>query len=63
MQDRWVYSYDGPIRCRTCGYILMMDQSDAGRACRGTTSAHYAQAPWPSATQPANMMYEREAND
>eukprot|EP00976_Prorocentrum_cordatum_P074125 1181393-Prorocentrum_minimum.AAC.3 len=29
-QESWVYSHDGPIRCRSCGYILTMDQSDAG---------------------------------
>eukprot|EP00959_Pyramimonas_sp_CCMP1952_P137621 2880303-Pyramimonas_sp.AAC.1 len=27
-----VYSRDGPIGRRKCGYILMSDQSDAGRA-------------------------------
>eukprot|EP00976_Prorocentrum_cordatum_P048236 973790-Prorocentrum_minimum.AAC.1 len=29
MHEVRVYSYDGPIRCRKRGYILMMDQSDA----------------------------------
>eukprot|EP00959_Pyramimonas_sp_CCMP1952_P062331 1303165-Pyramimonas_sp.AAC.1 len=32
MQDVRVCSHDGPIRCRTCGYVLTTDQSDAGRA-------------------------------
>eukprot|EP00976_Prorocentrum_cordatum_P102538 1193093-Prorocentrum_minimum.AAC.2 len=31
-QDAWVYSHDGPIRCRMRGYIPTVDQSDAGRA-------------------------------
>eukprot|EP00976_Prorocentrum_cordatum_P097195 1190895-Prorocentrum_minimum.AAC.4 len=29
-QRTWVYSHDGPIRRRKRGYILTMDQSDAG---------------------------------
>eukprot|EP00976_Prorocentrum_cordatum_P053496 1079421-Prorocentrum_minimum.AAC.1 len=31
MQDVWVYTRDGPIGCRTRGYILVTEQSDAGR--------------------------------
>eukprot|EP00976_Prorocentrum_cordatum_P045738 923878-Prorocentrum_minimum.AAC.1 len=31
-QKAWVYSRDGPIRRRKHGYILTMDQSDAGSA-------------------------------
>eukprot|EP00959_Pyramimonas_sp_CCMP1952_P082395 1721613-Pyramimonas_sp.AAC.1 len=29
-QEVWVYSHDGPIRCRKRGFIPTMDQSDAG---------------------------------
>eukprot|EP00976_Prorocentrum_cordatum_P104726 1194010-Prorocentrum_minimum.AAC.2 len=39
-----VYSHHGPIRCRECGYILMMDQSDAGSlyiaSSSGTPNSH-----------------------
>eukprot|EP00976_Prorocentrum_cordatum_P027953 567213-Prorocentrum_minimum.AAC.1 len=30
-----VYSHNGPIRCRKCGYILMTDQLDAGNPTAG----------------------------
>eukprot|EP00959_Pyramimonas_sp_CCMP1952_P400448 8390888-Pyramimonas_sp.AAC.1 len=29
-QEAWVYSHNGPTRRRKRGYILMMNQSDAG---------------------------------
>eukprot|EP00976_Prorocentrum_cordatum_P073505 1181122-Prorocentrum_minimum.AAC.1 len=31
-QEVRVYSHDGPIRRRKCGYVLTTDQSDAGSA-------------------------------
>eukprot|EP00959_Pyramimonas_sp_CCMP1952_P273894 5725026-Pyramimonas_sp.AAC.1 len=31
-QEAWVYSQEGPIRRRKCGYILRRDQSDAESA-------------------------------
>eukprot|EP00959_Pyramimonas_sp_CCMP1952_P336059 7036720-Pyramimonas_sp.AAC.1 len=38
-----VQSHDGPIRHRKCGYILMMDQSDAPSSM-GAPPPHRAEA-------------------
>eukprot|EP00959_Pyramimonas_sp_CCMP1952_P272494 5696945-Pyramimonas_sp.AAC.1 len=35
MQEAWVYSHDGPFRCRKRGYIPMTNQSDAGNPTAG----------------------------
>eukprot|EP00959_Pyramimonas_sp_CCMP1952_P215226 4503276-Pyramimonas_sp.AAC.1 len=40
MQEAWVYSRDGPIRCRKRGYILLTDQADTGNPTAGLDILH-----------------------